>query len=235
MNILLIEPHGDDSLCSASSVLRSTKFNVDVLTLSGRPSHGLKDLYPSVNSTVFLDLPDLDYYRRPKVNTHEIHKMFIEGINVYTYYLDLIYDTLYNDCQATEDSISEFVYSYITDYYDVILLPVGLCHPYHIITGKSIRKLGNLNFILYQDKPYYQYRYVKEMYESFKKFSNYKVEFKSPTVDKEDSVIDTFRRVYPTEISMLRFSRDILTKSEDTYISLPFEVNVINAFKEGLM
>lgn len=161
--------------------------------------------------------------------------MFIEGINVYTYYLDLIYGTLYNDCKATEDSISEFVYSYITDYYDVILLPVGLCHPYHIITGKVIRKLGNLNFILYQDKPYYQYRYVKEMYESFKKFSNYKVEFKSPTVNKEDSVIDTFRKVYPTEISMLRFSRDILTKSEDTYISLPFEVNVINAFKEGLM
>lgn len=221
---------------------------LDVLTLSERDSKGLKKFYSSVQEVEFKDINDLNYSMRPRLNTNEIHKRFLNGEDVELYYSMLVENTFDNFLE-TCTNISGKILDYIIGTkksYDVILSPVGLCHPFHIATRKGIELskthmettfnpdyFDTPDIIYYVDKPYYQHRYVKEMYESFKDqiiHNNY-IEVHSPEVYKEVEILDVFKNVYPTELGMMRFSRDILTKESDIFLVPNI---ILDKFKEIL-
>ena len=65
--ILVFEPHGDDALISCYHLLNNSKNEIVLVTFSDRPSEGLKEYFPNIVSTVFLEIPDLHYDYHPKL------------------------------------------------------------------------------------------------------------------------------------------------------------------------
>lgn len=222
--VLIIEPHGDDALCSCSSIMRDKNNLVTVLTLSERPSDKLKNHYDNIENTIFLDLNDLNYGRRPKVSTHDIHRKYLNNEDVYNLYKNLVIET-FEEYKDTKEIIKESIKSYLlSDIYEYVVFPLGLCHPYHIVVAESIKELiedNNLlkrkKFCLYVDKPYIQNRYVKEMYEFYK--SSHNMDKINHDYDgREEEILKVLKDVYPTEVNMLRFSSDILLRTSDTIL-----------------
>lgn len=226
--VLIIEPHGDDALCSCSSILRNNNLDIDVLTLAdSRSSSDLVNHYPSVKNVKYLQCEDIDYRLRPKVSTHEIHKLFLEGKDVYAKYLD---DTLYGlgKSDFTEYSswstIGDMLFKMFSlQSYGYILVPVGLVHPFHLATREIVDFCTKVNCIssrciYYADKPYLGNRYAKECMESFaKSLKMHKLE--AQYAGRGTKVKTILSKVYPTETTMLRFSSKALLEDPDIFLS----------------
>lgn len=223
--VLIVEPHGDDALISCSSVLRSEDFWVDILTMSERSSEGLVRHYPRVFDTYYEDVPDLNYSLRPKRSTHQVHKGYLNGENIYESYYKEVRELEYY--KETVDMIRRRLLMYFLDVnllssYDFILIPYGLCHPHHIATHDAcIEVLENYPdsppVLMYVDKPYLGIRYIREMYDQRVKDGNISVGT-SPDIDKAESIVSVLKDVYPTEVSLLRFYSDTILKDRDIFL-----------------
>lgn len=222
--VLIIEPHGDDALCSCSSILRNKDFQVDIITLAeSRSSTDLPRFYPAVTSTEYLMCKDINYNLRPKVSTHDIHNRFLEGKDVYEYYLHKTFDTLVEMKVPHDKDYTSHALDHIDfDKYTFIFIPVGLVHPFHIITREWVEHhLGSVydnNLIYYGDKPYLGNRYAKECLESFMESLRLgKLELQY--ADREVEVGKVLKGVYPTETTMLRFSSQALLHDPDVFLA----------------
>lgn len=206
--------------------------DIDIITLGiSRSSLGIMELFPSVKSVKYYELPELDYSLRPKVNTHTFHRNFLDGVNVYDLYKDALNLNTGNSLEVYNEAF-KLLTKYDFSKYDYVLYPVGLVHPYHILIHEVVYKLSckydTSKFVLYSDKPYLGTRYARECMESYSSYYNYnKVSVNYE--DRESIVKGTLSKVYPTELNMLRFSSDVLLKEPDIYL---FETLTI---KEGLI
>ena len=77
-HVTIVEPHGDDALISCCTALEALPITLSttLITLSERPSNSLIEYFDSLRKVEYKDLEDLNYKYRPKINTHEIHRMY---------------------------------------------------------------------------------------------------------------------------------------------------------------
>lgn len=219
MSILFIEPHGDDLLCSASYLLNQNE-PVHILTLGhSRNSKELVVFSKEGNLvTTYKDFPEIDYslFKRTGITTHTINHMFkISVRKTYPYYEEIMCKEFLHNSEfeipvnLLKEEFSNLDYSK----YDRVYLPIGLRHPYHFVVsmiGRDYIPKDKLTF--YVDKPYYQARYCQQIKVSFQ-LGNLLDEIKHP---KDGELVKrALKYVYPTEVSMLRFSSEILLEMED--------------------
>ena len=194
----------------------------------------MREIFTSVNEVIYADLPELDYSLRPTKVTYEIHKKFLEGLNVYNVYSALtVSSTKDHDRSGVWDSAMSYLRYLRFETYDYILYPLGLVHPYHLLVHDVMEHLcaGIYNIldkvVLYVDKPYVGNRYARECMEAYSKF--YKCYKTSANYKNRSEVVgDALKKVYPTEVGMLRFSSQSLLEDPDIYLSTDL------TFKEDL-
>ena len=143
--LIVIEPHGDDALLSASSVIESrlkSGIPVELYTIGhSRSSEGMKK-YWDLSKYEYYDLPEIDYSLRPKVNTHEIHRLYTQSQLPYKYVESLIlrnenvFQTYYKVYDQNFKTLKEIFKGITHD--DTLLSPYGLDHPYHILNPECI-------------------------------------------------------------------------------------------------
>lgn len=212
MRIQVIEPHGDDAFISCSSALKNQNLDIDIITFSDRSSDVLKDFYSPVKSTKFLNIPDIHYDHHLKFNTHEIHRRYKEGEDLYNNYtVDM--DRLLASLDDTERFKEGFYLTLIPDDSLLSILPLGLFHPNHYATRKIIedRIPESDARIYYVDKPYIEKRYMKEI------LSTSSFIFYTAPVQSKDTRAKIFKEAYPTEQSLLRFSSQSILEWKDIY------------------
>lgn len=218
---IVIEPHGDDALLSGSSVIElalKSGIPVELYTIGhSRSSEGMKK-YWNLSKYKYYDLPEIDYSLRPKVNTHEVHKLYLHGMLPYKY-VELyimenekvleVYRKVYDQ---TYDVLKEILKD--LDSEDILLSPYGLDHPYHILIAHIIKDIDpQCKKIFYLEKPYLSKRYIRESINIESITIPYAISIEHPEV-KEDAFVS----VYPTEKSMFRFSKDALISEPEEYI-----------------
>lgn len=219
--LIVIEPHGDDALLSGSSVIElalKSGIPVELYTIGhSRSSEGMKK-YWNLSKYKYYDLPEIDYSLRPKVNTHEVHKLYLQGRLPSKYVENYImtnekvsevYDKVYG---TTEKVIKEILSDLNED--DILLSPYGVDHPYHILVARIINDINpSCRSILYLEKPYFSKRYIRESIPDGLFIFFHEVSIKRPDTKEE-----VFVSIYPTEKSMFRFSKDALISEPEEYI-----------------
>lgn len=224
--VLIIEPHGDDALCSCSSILRNKNVEIDILTLAeSRSSEDLHRIYPSIKNTTYRMCKDIDYGLRPKVSTYEIHNLYVDGKDAYEYYLNRTFEELWGINSMDMETLYEYsktLEGIDFESYRFIFIPTGLVHPFHIITREFVESyLGHAyddKIIFYGDKPYLGNRYARECLECFRKAYNLQ-RLELQYADREEEVKEVLKLVYPTELSMLRFSSQALLHDPDVFLA----------------
>lgn len=245
MRVLIVEPHGDDAFISCSSAMLKQDIKSNVVTFADRDSHRLGDVYDSVHKTTWLDAPDVHYDFRIKYSTHDIHKRFLAGENLYDSYIKDM-DNLLLDKETDASNIYIDIFFKLLDYtavileedYDLAILPLGLFHPNHYAVHKLSKILlsPDIPKIYYVDKPYIEKRYVQEIL----KCSPYSL-FTAPVEDKETRA-KIFKSLYPTEQGLLRYSSQTILEWKDIYaVPKEFEendrlvefLNIVSDMKKG--
>lgn len=240
---IFIEPHGDDAWLSASTLLtRSTESLI--LTMSGRSSAGLSEFIHLGSEyqeyTRFYNLPEIDLSLRPKIDTHVIHKAYKSRDHVHM--MDIYNDAVVYAPAVEEaariaiEPLKDFLpilqkIHYETEdlgYTPIYVLPVGLDHPYHKLVSDEFTSMLPLNNILYYaEKPYTSKRYIREIMEvhPITKVATWNVDSRyervSVPVDSPEFKESVFRKVYPSEVSMLRFSSESLLHSPEEFFWRP--------------
>lgn len=225
MKLTIVEPHGDDAFISCSSTLMNSDFDIYLCTMSDRSSEGLREFYPSIKDTSFIDTKDVHYDYHLRYNTHNIHRRYQAGEDLYkTYCYDM--DGLLVDNEDAKHLHSQFLNGFFTAYLnddklllqgDLLLMPVGLFHPNHYATRRLIDSILDKDHprIYYVDKPYIEKRYVREILST----SNF-ISYTAPVQSKETRA-EIFKKVYPTEQSLLRFSSKSILECKDIYAVRP--------------
>lgn len=219
--LIVIEPHGDDALLSSSSVIESclkSGIPVELYTIGhSRSSEGMKK-YWDLSKYEYHDLPEIDYSLRPRINTHEIHRLYkqsqlphkyVESLIILNEEVSRVYSKVYGQNSIV---LKEILKGITPD--DILLSPYGLDHPYHILISRIIKEIDpKCNKILYLEKPYISKRYIQEslVVDGVKTFISINIEH--PDIKEE-----VFVSVYPTEKSMFRFSKDTLISDPEEYI-----------------
>lgn len=230
MNLTIIEPHGDDAFISCSSTLMNPNFEICVWTMSDRSSEGLREFYPSIEGTTFVDAKDVHYDYHLKYNTHDVHKRYIAGEKLYDEYIENMDGLLANNINARSlhiEFLDDIMSAQISDILDIhrpdtlALLPVGLFHPNHYATRKYYESIlyKDTPRIYYVDKPYIEKRYMKEIIAT----SDF-LFYTAPVQDK-DTRAKIFKKVYPTEQSLLRFSSESILEWKDIYAIRKSDLN----------
>lgn len=253
VRFIFIEPHGDDAWLSASTILtRSTESLI--LTMSGRSSAGLSEFLHLGSEyqecTRFYDLPEINLSLRPRIDTHVIHRAYESRDHVHMM-------NIYNDAVVYAPAVEEAAriaieplkdflpilhkIHYDTEalgYTPIYVLPVGLDHPYHKLVSDEFTSMLPLNNILYYaEKPYTSKRYIREIMEvhPITKVATWNVDSRyervSVPVDSPEFKESVFRKVYPTEVSMLRFSSESLLHSPEEFFWRP-KSDVAHVLKE---
>ena len=239
---IFIEPHGDDAWLSASSILTLSSESL-ILTMSGRPSSGLSEFIhlgsECLDCTKFYDLPEIDLSLRPKIDTHAIHrahesKDHVTMVNIYedaVVYAPAVVESakVARECLSEFSQILQRVDSETRalGYTPIYVLPVGLDHPYHrLVSDEFTTMLPIDNILYYAEKPYTSKRYIREIMEVHPitrtetsldtRYDRVSVPIESP--DFKETV---FRKVYPSEVSMLRFSSESLLYSPEEFFWRP--------------
>jgi len=250
---IFIEPHGDDAWLSASTILtRSTESLI--LTMSGRSSAGLSEFIhlgsEDQECTRFYDLPEIDLSLRPKIDTHVVHRAYKSRDHVYM--MDLYTDAVVH-APAVEgaariaiEPLKDFLRILQKIHYDtedlgytpIYVLPVGLDHPYHKLVSDEFTSMLPLNNILYYaEKPYTSKRYIREIMEvhPITRIATWNVDSRyervSVPVENPEFKESVFRKVYPSEVSMLRFSSESLLHSPEEFFWRP-KSDVARVLKE---
>ena len=237
MRTLVIEPHGDDALISAWTALKGN-LSIDLLTCAERSSAGLRDHLSDecVCMTTFLDQLDINLGLRPKVDTHEVNRLFKNGEDV-SYYRELTLSAVLDNIELynSEGLLAETLLSKLAtgSYYDFVLVPVGLDHPYHVFISDMIHRLVPVNtkLIRYVDKPYIAKRYCKQILECWSKnnptLSVMTVRYNTEESNEKRKV---FASVYPTEQSLLRFTSDSILIDPDIYFGYPSDLQLLASY-----
>ena len=227
MDILVLEPHGDDALISCTSLLYSEDNNIDLITFAdGRTSDGLKQFFPSLRETKYIDHENL-YFRdkKPLLKTHQVHRDYLNGVNLVEKYnqmlIDEFGDIYYNLENGAYNTLNELGF----ENYDLIVSPCGLSHPYHVGLRNAVLRYRNEHgteqpILWYVDKPYISTRYNKEILEGVPKFLDADIEINpgyTEVPDRKD-IYYIMSKVYPTEVRLYMYTGDIIAKYPNKYM-----------------
>lgn len=236
VRFIFIEPHGDDAWLSASTLLLRSKDSL-LLTMSSRSSEKLAEVLSRPIETKFYDLPEIHLNLRPKINTYDIHRAYVN--KRFTEMWD-IYHTAVMEADSLQSAYDEALRALFVTATPSILgmheemvnqgctpiyvLPVGLDHPYHeLITRNLSSILPEESLLYYADKPYIQKRYIREIMDihpvtrrtALVNHTVYdRVTIPIGNIDYKETV---FRTVYPTETSLLRFSNVVLLEDPEEF------------------
>ena len=215
MKILILEPHGDDALLSCYSILE-TNHDIDILTFSARSSDGLEKHYPSIKGLMFCNINNL-WYPDGKIilKTHEVHKAFTAGEPIAHNYLTKLKEIFGSEFDEDVEEVKEKILLTLGQSQpDIVVCPISVVHPYHIVVREAWRSLQlDIPTLYYADKYYIQNRYGKEMYEDLRtelhldQEVNPGYEYLS---EKNTRIANILCEVYPSESMLLRFYSDII-------------------------
>lgn len=222
--VCIIEPHGDDALISSFTLLHtlsSMSEPVKLITLSERSSEGLREYFPDFDIQ-FKDLEDVNYRYKPKIDTHEINRLYKSGCHVSSHVRGKCIDgvptpvKVQAELQITRLKM-ELTESCSLD--NLWVVPLGLDHPYHIIVSYMMDTISP-NTIYYIEKPYLSKRYIRQVVSDQEILSvdthvRISVQYSEALKDLKSKI---FREVYPTEQSLLRFTRDSVLSDDDEYL-----------------
>lgn len=221
MKILIIEPHGDDALCSLSHVLADKNKEITLYTMGvSRSSEKLKEYYPNIKDYKYFELPEIHFSNvKHLLNTHVFNGIYKDAgpIECYAHYVDKMSKFMeYTDVvNPLRDILKEISYNK----FHAVYIPVGLKHPYHYVLAKLAEIYApEFKVIYYADKPYIQTRMMDQILEGWlysKGFSKSNIHY-VPT--HGESVKDLLFKVYPTERGMLRFSSKVLLEDANVEI-----------------
>lgn len=165
--VLVLGAHLDDAVLGAGQFIAGRKENVDILTVfSGVPMKaGL--ITPYDESCGFSTSKDAMVVRRQEdkeacaiLNAHPI----------YTGRLDSQYKQTYSD-------LANFLEKAVkAKKYELVLAPLGLRHPDHIILGDIVKNLGLDNCYLYEDLPH-RVTHPELVWERLRAFPNADLKF----------------------------------------------------------
>lgn len=144
--VLVVSTHLDDAILSAGQFIAGRSGNVDVLTVfSGIPMEkGLLTAYDKKNG--FKNSKDAMVVRRQE-DTEAC--LLLNARPIYTEYLDSQYTE-----DATFDWVADLLELITMHKYEMVLAPLGLKHPDHILVANSVSMLGLSNLYFYEDLPH---------------------------------------------------------------------------------
>lgn len=218
-HVTIVEPHGDDALISSCTALEVLPIlSTTLITLSERPSNSLIEYFNSLKEVEYENLEDLNYKYRSKINTHEIHRMYKNDDTIVPYLRKLIMkDVPIPLCERVTDQVKTTLNSSISSDTDLLFLPSGLDHPYHLVV--SYYNYSRAKIIYYLEKPYLSKRYIREFVNQYCRYNisvaHLIVEY---TEELKSKKYDLFKSVYPTEQSLLRFTRQSILEDPDEYL-----------------
>lgn len=219
-HVTIVEPHGDDALISCCTALEALPITISttLITLSERPSNSLIEYFDSLRKVEYKDLEDLNYKYRHKINTHEIHRMYKNDDAIVPYLRKLILkDVPLTLRDRVIDQVKTTLDSSISSDTDLLLLPSGLDHPYHLVV--SDYNYSRSKIIYYLEKPYLSKRYIREYVNQYCRYDisvvHLIVEYTESLKSKKSEI---FKAVYPTEQSLLRFTRQSILEDPDEYL-----------------
>lgn len=227
MNVLVLEPHGDDALISCTSLLYSEDNDIDLITFAdGRTSDGLKKYFPSLRETRYIDHENL-YFRdkKPLLNTHKVHRDYLDGVDIAEKYNQMLIDEFGDTYMKLIDGAYDTICELDLDKYDLVVAPCGLSHPYHVgLRNALIRYRDDTNsdqpVLWYVDKPYISTRYNKEILEGIPRILDTDREVNPGYVEVPDrkDIYHIMSKVYPTEVRLYMFTGDIIAKYPNKYM-----------------
>lgn len=241
MNLLYIEPHGDDALINCFRVLKTPNIH-KVLTFTERSSKNLEKYFGMI-TTEYYDHPD--HQKGFKItNYHEARKWKQQGFNVYSNCFEKYWNLWSEDVKElykyNGSVLEKLDESGDADWADFIFIPLGVLHVYHmtiadafldgIFTSKYADKI-----VFYVEQPYISSATGRMIYEDAAKY----IEFLHETKTKEyvikhrpedfEKKVKIFSDVYPTELSLFRFTRDQIMANDEIFIK--FNLNNLNSFE----
>lgn len=217
MTTLIFEPHADDALLSASSVLLAARGDCHIITLydNGDSSRGLSKHYdvtvnsahilPSDKRVAIFDWTETKRWTEPYTTFIEIH---------------LNDSSVMEKMCTTRDWIDENV-----DFskYESIYIPFGIRHCDHVALALAIKDLkakykdrkfpcweGHYNQRMYMEYPYWRRLYNQRIVHdaiNLLRLSGQPSFMTSSSPDPDK--ISTFRKVYPGQTSTLKWESGI--------------------------
>ena len=218
MKILILEPHGDDALLSCHDVLTNLNNEITLLTFSARSSYKLIEIYPTIKRAPYLDTRNLWFPDgHPLLKTHEVHRDYLDNKPIYDSYINLLLSVFRQEYIEDYEEVLKSIFQELQkDRYDVVLCPVGLSHPYHVIVSHcwtdEFSKLsrGDVPTVYYGDKHYIQTRYCKELFLNYVSSRQLSVTGYGEVIPKNQNLEDALRVAYPSEVKLLRFYSDVI-------------------------
>lgn len=178
--VLLLSPHLDDAVLSAGQFIAGRGGYADVLTVfSGIPMQGKKYVTDYDRSCGFRTSKDAMVVRRQE-DTEAL--AILNARPIYTDRLDSQYK---GQNQVNKPLINILQSAIKLHNYEMILAPLGLIHPDHVVIANELMKLGLPNLYLWEDIPA-RVTHPEEVVKRLEKFPNAKLTFigDGPIADK---------------------------------------------------
>ena len=217
--IYVFEPHGDDALLSCWPLLNnSVKAPVTVVTLGhSRSSSGLMKYLPQVTSTLYLDLPELDWkFRGSYAAGAREHRKTAGKDTLFDWQIKATESRNPGDFEraflALLQCLPKLVSAIHVD--DIVVLPVGLVHPYHVLVSHLFQHLlSTTNFLkarvwYYSDCPYNCGKWTLDVELSHPALLQ-RSTFEFDVLAQAEFKKQVFLSVYPTESNLLRFFHQV--------------------------
>lgn len=210
MNVLIIEPHGDDALFSMFDICKLYKSGriskLDILTLAGRGSYDFVSAGYASESR-FLDLEDIDFKDRPTKHT-EVNRLFKNNIDLESHFSGLILERYENQMIDLTEALKVINF----DTYDYVVTVAGVAHVNHILARiAACNNVDRSKLILCSDVPYSHKVYGRKLLNSAIG-QGYKLKYGSNGKNFINEKIECLKKYYPSETLFLRWDKDNIAK-----------------------
>lgn len=215
--MLLIQPHSDDILFSASHLLFNDEIDKEVLTIENNVKRVKEDekLYDFLNikySHLNVEFDDQSFYG--------FHKRYdnVESENSFEYLSEFFGN---EKLLEIKKEIVDFIEKYISENKNVVIvLPWGVGHPFHIFVRDVVTEVikDRMKLWFYRDFPHsYKKRAREQVNEQLK---NYYLLISTPVVDFCDVKWDLAKKFYKSQSGLLWFEQGYIAKNlpEDIYV-----------------
>jgi hypothetical protein len=246
--IHLFEPHGDDALLSCYSLLKRHSDKTVVVTVGhSRESKRLADHFPGIQSE-YGDVYEIkmpDYRAAYKTNYWRWKKLgdVRDNRSPWEWQRDVTRDGAGELWKESRELTREYVLGYLQTLWGgitshgnhLVLAPLGLVHPYHICLADVMIEMREqfscplLEFGFYSEAPYNSAKWVKELENTHPVVSRHLlVSMMQGNDGSESSKKEAILKdVYPTELGLLRFTRDaVLSNAEYLYIPVSWSIRI---------
>jgi hypothetical protein len=181
MNILVVEPHPDDAFLSLSRHLDQwgkDGHEITIATYYGFPGRSSKKYADSIGARL-VELNMRGEYSLGKDDGKHLKELLKDGGHIL-------------GCYWENFEAGELKNNPVPGDYDIILLPMAIYHPEHILVTKRFQ--GFKNILYYMDQPYYSRGYGQRMIHGKILLGEI---ISSP--EEISGKLNDFKRMYPTE------------------------------------